>query len=111
MKTLALNDDWDIYIDDSGNIATKEKNERLAQDVASSVMVWKGECAFDVERGIEFNKMEEHRNTIETEINNQALLVDGVADSYVEMTNFENRTLTPVIHVTNEENETFTIGE
>lgn len=111
MKTLALNDDWDIYIDDNSNIATKEKNERLAQDVASSVMVWKGECAFDVERGIEFSKMEEHRNTIETEINNQALLVDGVADSYVEMTSFENRTLTPVIHVTNEENETFTIGE
>lgn len=111
MKTLALTEKWDLFIDDFGNIATHDDNERLAQDVASSVMVWKGECPFDTERGVDYARMDEIRDTLPNEINNQAILVNGVVDSSVALEKLENRTLYPIIYVKNEENETITVGE
>ena len=49
MITWALKKiDWDITTDGVGNIATLSGNDRLAQDVASSVRVFTGELPFDV---------------------------------------------------------------
>lgn len=110
MKTLALNDDWDIYIGNDSNIAVKDGNERLAQDVASSVMVWKNELPFDMQRGVNYAQMDEMRNTLQAEMNKQVVLVDGVLDSTIAFEKLENRTLYPIIYVTNEENETITVG-
>ena len=109
-KTLKLTNEWDLTVDERGNIATIEGNERLAQDVASSVLVWYGECPMDTTRGVEYNRMDEIKDTLNNDMNNQALLVEGVSDSFVVFEKVENRVLQPVIYVTNEENETITVG-
>ena len=109
MKTLALDKNWDIGLDDIKNIAIKDGNDRLAQDVASSVRVFKGECPFDIQRGIEYNKPDEIRETLQNDINEQVKLVEGVQDSVVLFDELSNRTLKPSIYVTNEENERIVI--
>lgn len=110
MKTIALDTNWDIGIDNLRNIATVSGNDRLAQDVASSVRVFKGELPFDIERGVNYAKPDENRETLNYEMNEQARLVDGVADSVVVFEKLENRTLKPVVYVTNEEGQQITIG-
>lgn len=105
MKTFALNENWDIGLDEFGNIAIKEGNERLAQDVASSVRVFKGEMPFDVDRGIAYNNPDELQETLNYDITEQAELVSGVANCVVEFNKMENRELDTTIYVTNEEGE------
>lgn len=111
MKTIKLDDNWDICLDDLNNWAVAEGNERLAQDVASSVMVFKGELPFDKERGVEYNKPDDVRPTLKTDMNAQALLVRGVEDSTVVFNNLTDRTLNATIYVTNEQGEVITVGE
>ena len=110
MKTIALDTNWDIGIDNLRNIATVSGNDRLAQDVASSVRVFKGELPFDIDRGVNYAKPDENRETLNYEMNEQARLVEGVADSVVVFEKLENRTLKPVVYVTNEEGQQITIG-
>lgn len=111
MKTIALDSNWDIGIDSLGNLATLEANERLAQDVASSVRVFKGELPFDIERGVNYDKLDENRETLNYEMNEQARLVEGVADSVVIFEDLQDRILKPVVYVTNEEGQQIAIGE
>lgn len=112
MKTLALtNNEWDLYVDDFGNLAIKEDNDRLAQDVASSVRVWLGECPFDVERGVDYGNPDANRNDLKLQINQQAGLVEGVYESMVVFDKLEDRTLTTTIYVTNDNGEQIIVGE
>ena len=111
MITLALKkDSWDIMTDEIGNIATLSGNDRLAQDVASSVRVFTGELPFDVERGVDYNKPDTNRDTLNNQMNEQARLVEGVKNSLVVFEELEDRVLKPIIYVTNEENEQVVIG-
>ena len=110
MKTIALDKNWDIGIDSLRNISTVSGNERLAQDVASSVRVFKGELPFDIDRGVNYAKPDENRETLNYEMNEQARLVEGVADSVVIFEELKDRTLKPVVYVTNEEGEQISIG-
>ena len=112
MKTLKLDKTWDLTKDELNNIAIADGNERLAQDVASSVRVFKGEVPFDIERGVEYNNPEKIRETLQYDINDQAKLVEGVNESVTVFEEIENRQLKPVIYVTNTENgERIVIGE
>ena len=112
MKTLALrNDNWDLTIDDFGNIAVKESNNQLAQDVASSVRVFLGEMEFDKNRGVSYNKPEQIRKTIKDDIKKQALLIDGVEEAVVVFEKIEDRKANVVIYVTNENGDKLTVGE
>lgn len=54
MKTLALTENWDIYMSDKKGIATFEDKKQLAQDIATSCRVWTGEYCFDTTRGIPY---------------------------------------------------------
>lgn len=111
MKTLALGTDWDVYVDDIGNIATLDGGNRLAQDVASSVRVFFGELPFNVNRGVEYNKPDENRETLNHQMNQNAKLVEGVSESVVIFEELQNRTLKPVIYVTSDSGEQIVIGE
>lgn len=111
MLTWALRgDSWDVYVDQVGNIATLSGNNRLAQDVASSVRVFRGELPMDVERGVEYNKPDTNRQELNDQMNDQAKLIEGVQSSVVIFEEFKDRTLKPVIYVTNEENEEVVVG-
>ena len=106
MITLALNDDWDLAdLDSLSNMATKEDNNQIAQDIASSVRVWKGELPFDIERGIEYNKPDEIRGVLNFEIKKQAELIDGVREVSVVFDKQENRELKMTIYATTDSGE------
>ena len=111
MKTLALGTDWDVYTDDLGNIATLSGNNRLAQDVASSVRVFSGELPFNVTRGVEYNKPDQNRETLNHQMNDNAKLVEGVSESIVIFEELKDRTLKPVVYVTSADGEQIVIGE
>lgn len=112
MKTLKLdNDTWDVGIDDVGNIAVVSGNQRLAQDVASSVRVWKGELPFNTDRGIDYGNPDELMPTLNYEINKQARVIDGVQDSYVVFDKLTDRKLNTTIYLTNESGEEVVVGE
>ena len=111
MKTMALRNDWDLYVDEYGNLAIKEGNDRLAQDVASSVRVFKGEDGFDTSRGVEYNKPDESRQTLNRQMNMQTGYIDGVEDSVVVFEELSNRELKPVVYVTNTDGEEIKVGE
>ena len=40
MTSLKLTPDWDLQLDDMGNIATVDGGLQIAQDVATSCRVW-----------------------------------------------------------------------
>ena len=54
MDTLYLDDDWDLIVDASGNIAMATDEYAIAQDVASAGLLWKGEHIYDSTRGIPY---------------------------------------------------------
>lgn len=110
MLTWSLNSDWDIYCDkNTKSIALKNDAARLAQDVASSVRVWKAELPFDSDRGIAYNKPEELRGVLNFEMRNQARLIDGVEDASVVFNELKDRTLNATIYVTTTEGETIEV--
>lgn len=104
MKTIGLENN-DIYIDDMNNIGVKDGLNRLAQDVASSVKVWKGELPRDVERGIDYNDIDGLQETLNHDIIENAKLIEGVSEVSVDYERRENRVLTPTIYVTSEDGE------
>lgn len=52
--TLAGGDDWDIKLDESGNIAVLSGAEAVAMDVACACQVFLGECYYDNTLGIPY---------------------------------------------------------
>ena len=111
-KTIALrNDTWDMFIDEYGNIALKEGNSQLAQDVASSVRVFMGEMEFDKNRGVLYNRPEQIRQTLKDDIKKQALLINGVNEAVVVFERIDDRTANVVIYATNENGDKLTVGE
>lgn len=64
LDTLALTIDWDLDLDDQGNLAsvgdatTRDVQTgpgmRLAQDVATRLRAWRGEVWFDMTQGIDY---------------------------------------------------------
>lgn len=111
MKTLALDENWDLGVDEFGNIAVKSDNERLAQDVASSVRVFLGELPFDVNRGVNYNDPDASRDDLKLQMNGQAVIIDGVEESLVVFDELKDRTLKTTIYLTNENGERVIVGE
>lgn len=112
MITWALKDDsWDLYVDQVGNLATVSGNLRLAQDVASSVRVFKGELPLDIERGVEYNKPDTNRQILNDQMNKQARMINGVRNSVVVFEELRDRRLKTVVYVTNTEGEQVVVGE
>lgn len=53
MDTLLLDrTTWDVCLDARGNIAIASEPYAIAQDVASSVRLFLGECYYDTSRGV-----------------------------------------------------------
>lgn len=55
MNSLLLSTDkWDLTVDGAGNIAVATGPHAIAQDVASAVRVFLGECWYDVTLGVPY---------------------------------------------------------
>ena len=81
MITFGKNDSWDLEIDENGNFALKEGQEQIAQDVATSVKMYKGEYIFDVDRGVPYDTILGERlnqSLLQEFMNNEAKRINGV---------------------------------
>lgn len=105
-KTLALTNDWDLYLGNDGNIATVTGQEQKSQDAATSVKIWQGEYVFDTTRGLPYNLIMANpvnRSLLQEYIGVEARRIDGVRGTTVVFNDFENRQLDFDVLVSTEE--------
>jgi hypothetical protein len=106
MKTLLLDRSaWDLVLDASGNIAVASEPYSLAQDVASAVKCFQGECWFDTTVGIPQWQILGQWPSLEfvrAQYVAAALKVPGVVKARCVFTSFKDRTLSGQIQVTDE---------
>lgn len=53
-KTLPLDADWDLRLDQSGNLTLTDEPISIAQDVASAIRTFLGECWYDTSLGLPY---------------------------------------------------------
>lgn len=109
MKTIGLIDN-DLSVDELGNIFVKSGANQVAQDVASSVKVWKGELPMDIERGIRYTEPDLIRSTLIFDINDQAQLIQGVSESTVVFNSIKNRQLDTTIFIRTTDGEDINVN-
>lgn len=87
-RTFLLNDNWDITVDGSGNIAAVDDAYAIAQNVANAVRLFTNDAYFDADKGIPHFDIELGRrpplSVLRTRILQAARAVDGVVDASVE---------------------------
>lgn len=54
MKTIAINENNDIYLTPSGNLATKQDIEAMGDIFVNKAQTVRGELQYDTEKGIDF---------------------------------------------------------
>ena len=87
MKTLLLDRTvWDLVLDTSGNIALASNPYAIAQDVASAVKLFLGECWYDTTKGIPY-------------FDQAALTVPEVVQAQCTIVSIKDRVLTGQIEV------------
>ena len=82
MNTLLLNENWDLTVDGSKNIAVATGGYAIAQDVASAIRTVLGELWYDTTQGVPyFQSILGQRFSllmVQNEFNKAALSVPGV---------------------------------
>lgn len=115
MKTLYLNNDsWDLELDEFGNFKLKEDKDQIAQDVASAVRVFKGECWYDNLQGMPYIESILGQNPssafLRAKINLAALTVPQVVATTVTRLMLVNRQLTGQILIQDSLGQTTTVN-
>ncbi len=105
MSTCALTTAWDLYVDGNGNLASlSDVQASTAQDVASAIRTYLGECWYDTTLGMPYlQSILGQRPTsafLKTQIRNAALTVPGVTAVNVVSLQLVNRQLTGQVLVT-----------
>jgi hypothetical protein len=81
---------WDLLVDSSGNIALQTGSASTAQDVASMVKTFQGECWFDTTQGIPYMTQVLGQNysasLLASLFNAAALTVPGVVQAQTTFT-------------------------
>lgn len=98
MTTLLLDQrEWDLVLDVNGNIALADTPYSVAQDVASAVRTFIGECYYDTSLGIPYWQQILGRHPplsfVKQKIIHAALTVQAVSSAKVVFTNFSGRKL------------------
>lgn len=113
MTSLKLTSDWDLQLDDMGNIATVDGGLQVAQDVATSCRVWKGEMIYDTERGVPYKEeilgQRPNLTLLQSDFENEAKRIEGVASVEVVIDSFDERRLVSDIRITLENGEEITV--
>lgn len=104
MKTLLLDRTaWDLVLDSNGDIALTDEPYAIAQDVASAVRTFLGECWYNTTLGIPYwnNILGELPPTewVKQQLVTVALTVPNVAEAQVVFANFVGRELTGQIQI------------
>ena len=98
-RTLALDDNWDITLDEMGNIAVYDDDYAIAQNVANAVRLFTNDAYFNKTRGIPHYDVElgnpafPSRSVLYARIRQAAMNVSGVTDAEVTL-DFDKSTRT-----------------
>lgn len=100
---------WDLCLDSSGNIAMASPSYSVAQDVASAIRLFIGECYYDNTRGIPYwPNVLGHMppaSLLKQLMVNAALTVPGVQSSQVIISSFTARSVTGKVQFIDENGE------
>lgn len=105
MKTMLLDTvAWDLVLDVNGNIAIAADPYSLAQDAASAIRTFLGECWFDTTLGIPYFDLIFGKTPsialLRQKMVAQALTVPGVVSAKVFITSIVDRAVTGQVQVT-----------
>ncbi len=94
---------WDLVLDAAGNIALAGEPYSIAQDVASAIKTFLGECWYDSTQGLPYWQKILGKfpplNFVKQQIINAAMTVPDVAEVKVVFLSFNNRNLTGQVQV------------
>jgi hypothetical protein len=104
MRTALLDiEAWDLVLDVNGNIAIADNPYSLAQDAASAIRTFAGECWYNGTLGIpyfSFFGKSPNLALLRQDMVSQALLVPGVASAQVFIISVVGRKVTGQVQVT-----------
>lgn len=105
MNTLLLDRTaWDLVKDAQGNIAMASNPYALAQDVASAVKLFKGECWYDTTKGIPYWQQILGKwpplAVIRAYVESAALTVPGIVKAQCKIVQTADRTITGQVEIT-----------
>lgn len=108
MKTIFLDNTGNIGIDAAGNIAVASEPYALAQDAASAIRIFQGECLYDISIGIDYfgrilGKIP-NLEYVRSQMIARAMTVPGVVAAQVFFTSYTDRALSGQVQVTSNKN-------
>lgn len=87
--TLTLQDDWDLHVNDSGDLDTDSGAQGIAQNVANAFRLFTKDAYFFTERGIPhfLIELDSHPkiNILRSRLKKTALNVKGVKDCEINL--------------------------
>ena len=102
-QTLLLSANWGLTLDAFGNIAVADPDYSLAQDAASAIQTYLGECYFDTTIGVPWltQILGQPLNLalLKQQLIIAALTVPGIASAQVFISSFANRTISGQVQV------------
>lgn len=94
---------WDLVVDARGNIAVATEPYSLAQDAASAIKTFRGECYWNTTIGVPYLTQILGRNVplplLKQALIDAALTVPGVVAAQVFVSSVEDRTVTGQVQV------------
>lgn len=91
--TLMLNSEWDIFLNDGGEIATCNNSYGIAQNVCNAFRLFTNDAYYEQEKGIPHFLIElkahPYLNILKTRLRETALNIDGVADCKIDFINID----------------------
>lgn len=117
MDTLLLDrSTWDLVLDADGNIAVASDPYSLAQDAASAIKTFRGECYWDASLGVPylqqvFSGAPPSVSQLKALFVASALTVPGVADAQVFLTFASDRIVSGQVQVTSSKTGQVSVAE
>jgi hypothetical protein len=88
METMKLTTNWDLDLDGYGNLATVSENAAIAQNVATTCLVWRGEYYWDTDFGVPYKNIlgeQPPLSSVSAYLSECAKTVDSVETVSVEL--------------------------
>lgn len=110
IRSLLLDENWDLAVSNRGDLAVIGEPIRQAQDVATRCRTFRGECVYAQAQGIPYFADVLGKTPpdalVRDYIHRESLEVPGVQEAYVTFAGLEGRKLTGDIRITDSEGNT-----